>query len=126
MAFDTWNFNLMGGAQYYCIEDVTSFTGPGTDDDVHMHSWVLGGDIGCHVFLGEDLPLFGCYCAGEIGPADQAEVAPGVRGMVMLVFTLPSFQFVFKLIKDRFDPGLEHPKAKRSIKRKLGVSTSSV
>jgi isocitrate dehydrogenase kinase/phosphatase len=24
--------------------------------------------------------------------------------MVMLVFTLPSFQFVFKLIKDRFDP----------------------
>jgi isocitrate dehydrogenase kinase/phosphatase len=35
---------------------------------------------------------------------DNFEVAPGVRGMVMLVFTLPSFQFVFKLIKDRFDP----------------------
>jgi isocitrate dehydrogenase kinase/phosphatase len=35
---------------------------------------------------------------------DDFQVAPGVRGMVMLVFTLPSFQFVFKLIKDRFDP----------------------
>jgi isocitrate dehydrogenase kinase/phosphatase len=35
---------------------------------------------------------------------DNFQVAPGVRGMVMLVFTLPSFQFVFKLIKDHFDP----------------------
>jgi isocitrate dehydrogenase kinase/phosphatase len=35
---------------------------------------------------------------------DNFQVAPGVRGMVMLVFTLPSFQFVFKMIKDRFDP----------------------
>ena len=35
---------------------------------------------------------------------DNFQVAPGVRGMVMLVFTLPSLQFVFKLIKDRFDP----------------------
>jgi len=35
---------------------------------------------------------------------DNFQVAPGVRGMVMLVFTLPSFQFVFKLIRDRFDP----------------------
>lgn len=35
---------------------------------------------------------------------DNFQIAPGVRGMVMLVFTLPSFQFVFKLIKDNFDP----------------------
>jgi isocitrate dehydrogenase kinase/phosphatase len=35
---------------------------------------------------------------------DNFQIAPGVRGMVMLVFTLPSFQFVFKLIRDRFDP----------------------
>jgi isocitrate dehydrogenase kinase/phosphatase len=35
---------------------------------------------------------------------DNFQIAPGVRGMVMLVFTLPSFQFVFKLIKDHFDP----------------------
>jgi len=35
---------------------------------------------------------------------DNFQVAPGVRGMVMLVFCLPSFPFVFKMIKDRFDP----------------------
>ena len=35
---------------------------------------------------------------------DTFQVAPGVRGMVMLVFTMPSMPFVFKLIKDRFDP----------------------
>lgn len=35
---------------------------------------------------------------------DNFQIAPGIPGMVMLVFTLPSFPFVFKLIKDRFDP----------------------
>ncbi len=35
---------------------------------------------------------------------DRFVVAPGARGMVMLVFTLPSFPYVFKLIRDRFDP----------------------
>jgi isocitrate dehydrogenase kinase/phosphatase len=35
---------------------------------------------------------------------DQLVVAPGIRGMVMCVFTLPSFPFVFKVIKDRFPP----------------------
>jgi len=35
---------------------------------------------------------------------DNFQIAPGVRGLVMLVFTLPSFQFVFKLIRDHFDP----------------------
>ena len=35
---------------------------------------------------------------------DNFQIAPGVRGMVMLVFSLPSFPFVFKMIKDRFDP----------------------
>jgi isocitrate dehydrogenase kinase/phosphatase len=35
---------------------------------------------------------------------DNFQMAPGVRGMVMLVFCLPSFPFVFKMIKDRFDP----------------------
>lgn len=27
--------------------------------------------------FGKELPLFGCYCAGEIGPADQSEATPG-------------------------------------------------
>lgn len=35
---------------------------------------------------------------------DQFVVAPGIRGMVMTVFTLPSFPFVFKVIRDRFEP----------------------
>ena len=34
---------------------------------------------------------------------DQFEKAEGARGMVMVVFTLPSYDVVFKLIKDRFD-----------------------
>ena len=33
---------------------------------------------------------------------DQFIVAPGVLGMVMLVFTLPSYPYVFKIIKDVF------------------------
>ena len=35
---------------------------------------------------------------------DNFIIAPGIKGTVMLVFTLPSFPFVFKLIRDRFDP----------------------
>jgi isocitrate dehydrogenase kinase/phosphatase len=31
--------------------------------------------------------------------------APGIRGQVMLVFTLPSFPYVFKVIRDAFGPG---------------------
>jgi len=33
---------------------------------------------------------------------DQFVVAPGIRGLVMLVFTLPSYPYVFKLIRDVF------------------------
>ncbi len=32
---------------------------------------------------------------------DRFVAAPGIRGLVMAVFTLPSFPYVFKLIKDR-------------------------
>jgi isocitrate dehydrogenase kinase/phosphatase len=35
---------------------------------------------------------------------DRFEVAPGTRGMVMVVFTLPSYDVVFKVIRDRFAP----------------------
>ena len=38
---------------------------------------------------------------------DRFVVAPGIKGMVMLVFTLPSFPYVFKLIRDRFAPPKE-------------------
>lgn len=36
--------------------------------------------------------------------SDQFNIAPGIKGMVMTVFTLPSYDFVFKVIKDRFTP----------------------
>ncbi len=32
--------------------------------------------------------------------SDRFRIAPGIKGMVMLVFDLPSFPYVFKLIKD--------------------------
>lgn len=35
---------------------------------------------------------------------DAFVLAPGVRGMVMMVFTLPSFPWVFKVIRDEFPP----------------------
>ncbi|HEX3527065.1 MAG TPA: bifunctional isocitrate dehydrogenase kinase/phosphatase [Thermoanaerobaculia bacterium] len=35
---------------------------------------------------------------------ERFEVAPGQRGLVMEVFTLPSYEFVFKVIKDSFPP----------------------
>jgi isocitrate dehydrogenase kinase/phosphatase len=45
--------------------------------------------------------------------SDLFEIAPGARGMVMIVFTLPSYEVVFKIIKDRFD----HPK--RTTRREV-------
>ena len=48
--------------------------------------------------------------------ADQFIVAPGIRGMVMLVFTLPSYPYVFKVIKDRFGATKEVDHA--TVKRK--------
>ncbi|MCG8332531.1 MAG: bifunctional isocitrate dehydrogenase kinase/phosphatase [Chitinophagales bacterium] len=33
---------------------------------------------------------------------DHFEIAPGIKGMVMSVFTLPSYNMVFKVIRDRF------------------------
>ena len=38
---------------------------------------------------------------------EQFVEAPGIRGMVMLVFTLPGFDRVFKVIKDKFPPQKE-------------------
>ena len=38
---------------------------------------------------------------------DQFRIAPGIKGLVMLVFDLPSYPYVFKLIKDYFPPPKE-------------------
>ncbi|GAB5452767.1 MAG: bifunctional isocitrate dehydrogenase kinase/phosphatase [Halioglobus sp.] len=35
---------------------------------------------------------------------DKFKIAPGIKGMVMTVFTMDSYEFVFKIIKDRFTP----------------------
>lgn len=35
---------------------------------------------------------------------DKLTLAPGIKGMVMSVFTLPSYPYVFKIIKDKFSP----------------------
>jgi isocitrate dehydrogenase kinase/phosphatase len=34
--------------------------------------------------------------------SDQFRIAPGIKGMVMMVFDLPSFPYVFKVIKDHY------------------------
>jgi isocitrate dehydrogenase kinase/phosphatase len=39
--------------------------------------------------------------------SDHFRIAPGIKGMVMLVFDLPSYPFVFKIIKDFFPPQKE-------------------
>ncbi|MEI6113493.1 MAG: bifunctional isocitrate dehydrogenase kinase/phosphatase [Burkholderiales bacterium] len=40
---------------------------------------------------------------------DQFDIAPGIKGMVMCVFDLPSYPYVFKLIKDRISKdGMDH------------------
>ena len=48
--------------------------------------------------------------------SDNFVTAPGIKGMVMLVFTLPSFPYVFKVIRDHFAPPKEMDHA--TVKRK--------
>lgn len=38
---------------------------------------------------------------------DELMIAPGTKGMVMIVFTLPSYNVVFKVMKNHFDPPKE-------------------
>ena len=38
---------------------------------------------------------------------DKFRVAPGIKGMVMLVFDMPSFPYVFKIIRDFYPPPKE-------------------
>jgi isocitrate dehydrogenase kinase/phosphatase len=47
---------------------------------------------------------------------DRFVVAPGIRGMVMLVFTLPSFPYVFKIIKDQ--AAIQKDMDRQTVKRK--------
>ncbi|MCF8079340.1 MAG: bifunctional isocitrate dehydrogenase kinase/phosphatase [Desulfobacterales bacterium] len=53
------------------------------------------------------------------GTREKFHLAPGERGMVMAVFTMPSFDVVFKVIRDRF----EYPKSTnpRHVKDRYGL-----
>ncbi|TAL82407.1 MAG: bifunctional isocitrate dehydrogenase kinase/phosphatase [Candidimonas sp.] len=45
---------------------------------------------------------------------DAFDVAPGIKGMVMTVFTLPSYPYVFKLIRDHINKeGMDHATVRR-------------
>jgi len=45
---------------------------------------------------------------------DAFDIAPGIHGLVMTVFTLPSYPYVFKLIRDRINkPGMDHATVRR-------------
>src|SRR5690606_27107453 len=50
---------------------------------------------------------------------DQYVPAPGTKGMVMHVFTLPSFEYVYKVIKDRFTPPKES--TREQVKEKYNL-----
>jgi hypothetical protein len=43
MSYDAWNFNLMGGFNYYSIKDITVGT---SNKDLSVTSYTVGGDVG--------------------------------------------------------------------------------
>jgi len=43
--------------------------------------------------------------------SDTFVLAPGTKGMVMVVFTLPSYPYVFKVIRDAFEPPKDSDRA---------------
>ena len=43
--------------------------------------------------------------------SDTFVLAPGTKGMVMVVFTLPSYPYVFKVIRDSFEPPKDSDRA---------------
>ena len=47
------------------------------------------------------------FLAHQRHSSDRFRIAPGIKGMVMLVFDLPSFPYVFKVIKDFYPPQKE-------------------
>ncbi len=44
------------------------------------------------------------FMAHQRHSSDKFRIAPGIKGMVMMVFDLPSFPYVFKVIKDYYPP----------------------
>jgi len=50
---------------------------------------------------------------------DRLVVAPGIQGLVMCVFTLPSYPYVFKVIRDRISPSKDTDAAR--VKQKYAL-----
>jgi hypothetical protein len=74
MAFDTWNFNIRGGYQYYSIEDVTYADGSKTDD-VDVTSYAIGADGGVNFGPG----YVKAALSWSRNPAQAAWHLPGLR-----------------------------------------------
>jgi hypothetical protein len=72
MSFDMFSFNVMGGLQYYEIEDVTSAAG--TNEDVDVTSYIVGGDV---AFNFGPAYIKGAISAG-VNWADAAWDIPGL------------------------------------------------
>jgi isocitrate dehydrogenase kinase/phosphatase len=57
---------------------------------------------------------------GHLARSDERfEIAPGQKGMVMLVFTLPAYDLVFKVIRDEFPPA--KATTRRQVMRKYDL-----
>ena len=56
------------------------------------------------------------FMAHQRHSSDKFRIAPGIKGMVMMVFDLPSFPYVFKVIKDFYPP--QKDTTRELIKRK--------
>ena len=74
MAFDTWNFNIRGGWQYYSIEDVTYADGSKTDD-IDVTSYAIGADAGVNFGPG----YVKAALSWSRNPAQAAWHLPGLR-----------------------------------------------
>jgi isocitrate dehydrogenase kinase/phosphatase len=64
--------------------------------------WELYTSIGLHKHGKTE--FFRGFLEHLVNSDDKFVIAPGIKGMVMAVFTLPSYQTVFKIIKDVFPP----------------------
>ncbi len=75
----------------------------------HKARWEIYSSIGFYKH-GKSV-LYRNFLAHLHSHTDQFVIAPGIKGMVMSVFTLPSLNIVFKIIKDHFAPPKEVNKA---------------
>lgn len=76
--------------------------------------------IGCQKHAKTE--FFRHYMTHLENSTDKFVIAPGIKGMVMSVFTLPSYDVVFKIIKDKFAPPKEVDHA--TVKEKYEIVKS--